>query len=192
MLIVYRRLATLALFCQSCKRTWTEFVSVTRRAADAATAAPTSDPAPAPSTDGQVRGADKDFLRCESNLPCVLILDDEPSIRALLQRMLLLKGMCSVAVATDTDATAACEQGSFAAFIIDVHLRGGTSGISWVERLRSSARGFAPAVFVLTGERHLPESEQILLRTLQADVCFKGESLLPLVERVRTTITPPT
>ena len=167
-LIVYRRFATLVLFCEACKQTWME----------SSGAAVT--PAEAPS------GA---HLR-KAHIPCVLVVDDEPAIRAVLQRLLSLKGLRSIAVADEADATDAAQHESFSAFVIDVHLQGGRSGLDLLGWLRQQDVSRTTPVFVLTGEHHLPEHQQAFLRDHRAHVFFKGESLLRLVDRIMAAVAP--
>lgn len=188
-LIAYRRFASLVLFCGACERSWTE------TDADAATAAPsqrrpTVVPAVSVSADdSRSASSARPRFRCDANLPCVLVVDDEPSIRTVLQRMLMIKGCCSIAVEDDTDAAAAAEEETFNAFVLDVHLRGGRSGLDLLRRLRLNGRAATAPMFVLTGQRDLSGQDETFLRDHHAHVFYKGESLLRLVEHIKAEIT---
>ena len=192
-LIVYRRFGTFVLFCEACKQTWTE------SSAEAVTPLRQRDadrplnPVPRPGIllDSTSESPSVAHLRCQAHLPCVLVVDDEPTIRAVLQRMLNLKGLCSIAVADEADATDAAQRESFSAFVIDVHLRGGRSGLDLLGWLRHRDVSRTTPMFVLTGEHHLPEHQQAFLRDHRADVFFKGESLLRLVDRIKAAVAPP-
>jgi CheY-like chemotaxis protein len=181
------------LFCEACQHTWMESSGegvTPPRQRDAE--GPLQPAVPGSGTPLEAAGAPAaDHLRCKAHLPCVLVVDDEPTIRAVLQRMLSLKGLCSIAVADEAEATVAAQHESFSAFVIDVHLRAGRSGLDLLGWLRHQDVSRTTPMFVLTGEHHLPEHQQAFLRDHQAHVFFKGESLLRLVDRIKAVVAPP-
>ena len=102
-----------------------------------------------------------------------------------------MNGLCSIAVANDRDAVAAAVQETFEAFIIDVNLNGNRSGLDILRQLRTDARSNASPTFLMTGQSEFSPAEETMIRDLDAQVFYKGESLLRLVDRVKAEIIGP-
>ncbi len=79
---------------------------------------------PAPSARGQRPAAD--LRGVDATPPRVLVLDDEPAIRAFLAKSLRLAGLDAVVVAEGQEAVALCRAESFAAVLVDHRMPGMT------------------------------------------------------------------
>ena len=115
----------------------------------------------------------------------VLIVDDEPNIRHGLQRLLQLNRVSAAAAATDADAAVAAEEHSLGAFVVDLHLAHGRSGLEFLGWLRMQERYRSTPVFVLTGELDIPTDERAVMASHQALVVTKGGPLQALVALIR-------
>jgi CheY-like chemotaxis protein len=100
----------------------------------------------------------------------VLILDDEPSIRAFLVKALRNAGMEPVAVGTGEEALAAAREPSVSAVLCDYRMAGmsGTEVYERVTRLRPDLRG-----------RFVFMSGDVLNEELAAFAAAHGAILLP-------------
>lgn len=81
----------------------------------------------------------------------VLILDDEPAIRAFLVKSLQAAGFRPVAVATGMDAIAKCEAEEFAAVLVD-HRMPGMSGMNVFDALVGIRPDMASRVIFMSGD----------------------------------------
>ena len=109
-------------------------------------------------------------------------------MRRLLERMLRLHGFRPLEAASSADALLMAEQAAVGAFIIDLHLRGGASGIELLACLRKQFPERATPVFLLTGDRDLAPSDYALLERYDAVVFYKGEPLARLMEALHSTL----
>ena len=83
--------------------------------------------------------------------PTVLVMDDEPSARGALVRVLQLRGYEVVETDTTQDALAVLEESAVDAAILDVRLPGGGSGLDVLKSLRQQLELTKIPVLVWTG-----------------------------------------
>ena len=136
---------------------------VQRLRQDSVLAAPQAQPAASPASSDQT-GWDGDGLR-------LLVVEDEPDNRMLLQELLSMLGHLVTAVASGEEGLAAFRPGQFDALVTDLHL----PGISGLE-LAAAVRKLEPALNVVIasgmGQVQTPEGEQpylILAKPYQID-----------------------
>lgn len=125
-------------------------------------------------------------------LPSVLVVEDQPAMRLLLERMLRLHGFRPLEAATCVDALAMAEQAPVGAFIIDLHLTGGQSGLHLLACLRKQFPERDTPVFILTGDRDLAQADYSAIDRHHARLFYKGESLSALIEAIHASMAPST
>ena len=96
--------------------------------------------------------------------PTVLIMDDEPSARGALVRVLQLRGYEVVETDTTQDALAVLEESAIDAAILDVRLPGGDSGLDVLKPLRQHLELKKIPVLVWTGALLSDEEEWSVTR----------------------------
>jgi DNA-binding NtrC family response regulator len=111
----------------------------------------------------------------------ILIVDDEPQIQAVLEQILKLRGLCSVAASTGKGALEALSARRFSLVLIDLNLPD-MSGVELAEKIGLLSQGKLP-VIIISGD---PDLENLRLppcvvATLEKP--FNFASLLLLVER---------
>jgi DNA-binding response OmpR family regulator len=117
--------------------------------------------------------------------PTVLVLDDEPSMRVVLARLLRLHGFNPLDAAAVADATATAQREDIHGFIVDLKLDQGQSGLDLVDWLRVQRKYSMTPVFILTGNLDLAEAEQARIRRHRAYVFYKGQSLQLLMDYLK-------
>ena len=75
-----------------------------------------------------------------SDTKSVLVLDDDPSVHRFLERLLRLHGFKPRLASTVAEARSVAESIQLAAFILDVQLRGGESGLDVLRWVRTQPR----------------------------------------------------
>src|SRR5688572_24921512 len=114
--------------------------------------------------------------------PTVLVVDDESSTQLVLDRLLAFYKFTPLQAADVPEATIIAKREQVDAFIVDLKLGPGPSGLDMVGWVREQ-QGYATApVFVLTGNLDIPDEEQTLIRQHQAHVFYKGQSLELLID----------
>lgn len=122
------------------------------------------------------------------NTPSVLIVDDQPAMRQLLERMVRLHGFRPFEATTGTDALAMAEQAPVDAFVIDLHLGGGLSGLQLLGCLRRQFPERATPVLILTGDRDLAPSDFALIERYGAVLFYKGEPLAKVMAVLQSVL----
>lgn len=89
---------------------------------------------------------------------------------------------------TVSEAMSVTERESIDAFILDLRLGRGQSGIEMLGWLRQQPEYIATPVFVVTGNLDIPEEEQTLIRHYRAHVFYKGQSLELLIDDLRRVL----
>ena len=92
--------------------------------------------------------------RQEGGLPgVILIVEDETSVRTSLSRLLRMKGINAIAVATADDALAQVHEVRIRPdlLICDYNLRGSANGVDTINALREALEWNVPAI-VMTGD----------------------------------------
>ena len=120
--------------------------------------------------------------------PTVLILDDDPSMRRLLDGMLQLHGFAPLHAANTSGAMAAADQHHVDAFIVDLKLLGEESGLEVLAWLRRHPKYRLTPVFILTGAIDISEDDRTLIKHHWAFVFHKGHSLQVLMEYIKRVL----
>ena len=117
-----------------------------------------------------------------SQIQCVLIVDDEPSIREILGRSLAHAGYDTHEAGGPVEASRAFLDHNIDAVILDLRMPD-LSGFRFLDWLRNepSERAQTVPVFILTGHPLTPE-EQETLRRRHAEVFFKPQGLNDIVK----------
>ena len=119
----------------------------------------------------------------------VLVVDDEPNVRAVLERMARFHGFMPIATATVEEAVAIAEQRTIIAFILDLNLKGGRSGLEVLAWLRLQPRYARTPVFVLTGQLDTRDEDKTVIRDYGARVFYKGLSTQALFAELRSQLS---
>lgn len=119
----------------------------------------------------------------------VLVVEDEPSVRALLVRMLELRGFAVVTATTCHEAIRAAETGTVHAVVLDLKLHGGSSGLDLLAWCRSQARYATTPVLILTGAVALEEDEEERIRRDRAYVFYKPQQYRGLIDRLERLVS---
>ena len=110
----------------------------------------------------------------------VLVLDDEPKVRALLVRFLAAQGYQSAEAGTMREAIDVMRGTRLGAAILDVRLPGAGSGLDVLQRLREQPELQSIPAIVVTGGV-LTEDEELLVTRQHAYVFYKLEGFESLV-----------
>jgi CheY-like chemotaxis protein len=118
----------------------------------------------------------------------VLVVDDEPSMHRVLDRLLAFYRFVPLQASDIREATLISEREQVDAFVVDLSLGREGSGLEMVEWLRRQ-QGYARApVFVLTSDLNITDEQQTLIRQHQAHVFYKGQSLELLIDRLQRVL----
>lgn len=119
----------------------------------------------------------------------ILIVDDEPFVRDLLEKVLRRSGHEVVAIATADEALAALEAGRFDLVLTDVVMPG-MDGFDLLRRVKNSHPNIK--VIVLTGYARMQSISDFLLYGADDYLAkpFQVHELVAAVERVVGTATP--
>lgn len=117
--------------------------------------------------------------------PAVLVVDDEPSMLRVLDRLLALHEFSPLQASDDAQATLIAQREQVDAFIVDLTLGRGHSGLELVAWLRRQHAYTNAPIFILTGNMDMSQDEQKLIRVHRACVFFKGQSLELLIDNLR-------
>jgi PAS domain S-box-containing protein len=120
----------------------------------------------------------------------VLVLDDEESLRSLLQEGLSLHGLRVDCAATAAEALKLVAQHSYDVLLCDVNLSGGgltTDGRQAAQQILSAARTTKPAVIFMTGDLvETPSGSGAEFRRLQKP--FRISEVLALLREIFTAV----
>lgn len=120
--------------------------------------------------------------------PTILVVDDETNVRTVTERMARFHGFVPVGAPTVDEAMAAAEQHAIAAFIVDLNLKNGRSGLEVVAWLRLQPRYARTPVFVLTGQLDMRETDRAAIRHHGARVFYKGLSIQALFAELKSQL----
>ena len=112
--------------------------------------------------------------------PSVLLLDDDQAVRESGRRALEAYGYQCMSVDTVEDATARLRAERVEAFILDVRLPGGRSGLDLLREIRDDVRLNAVPVIIMTGSL-LSAEEHALITRLRAYLFQKPEGMRTIV-----------
>ena len=114
--------------------------------------------------------------------PLILVVDDEPMIRATLSRLLERHGYATLNAETVGEAIRAAELHHVTAVVLDLSLKGSDSGLHFLAWLRLQSRYAQSPVLILTGLASLADDEEELIRRHHAYVFYKPQPHLAIVE----------
>jgi DNA-binding NtrC family response regulator len=119
-------------------------------------------------------------------MPRVLVVDDEESIRSMLQLVLQQEGFTVTTVGSVAEALALISQSHFDVLISDLNIGHPGDGFVVVSAMRRTQPD--ASTFILTG---YPDFETALeaLREDVGDYLIKGTPVKDLVERIKTRLT---
>ncbi|MEN3336540.1 MAG: hypothetical protein V7647_216 [Acidobacteriota bacterium] len=111
-------------------------------------------------------------------------MDDDPGVRATMERLLRVYGYGAVTAATLDEARALLTT-EVTALILDVGLQAGESGLDLLETIRARPEFNAAPILIFTGGT-LSEAEQLLVRRHRAFVFQKPEGFDTLIKFLDT------
>jgi DNA-binding response OmpR family regulator len=120
--------------------------------------------------------------------PTVLVVDDDSTMRLVLERWLRFHGFMPLVVASCEDGKTAAQHHDVAAFIIDLNVGIGVSGIEVLTWLRLQPKYERTPVFVLTGQIDIPAENRDVIRGHGARVFYKGQSMQALVAGLKSQL----
>jgi len=126
-----------------------------------------------------------------NRVPLVALVDDEASIRRVLDRLLDQEGFAAIHAASLRQLIAAMEQQTVDAVLLDLGLRGEHSGLDALEWIRAQPRFALTPVLILTGRADLSEDDHAVIQRLGAQLFHKGNSLQPVIARLTQLLRPP-
>ena len=115
----------------------------------------------------------------------VLIIDDEPNIRASFSSLLTDEGLQTHAVESAEKAAALCAAQSFDLILLDLHLPG-QHGLDFLKQLKENP--FSPAVLVISGQADIPDA-LAAVRSGAVDFLEKPVSPEKLISSVRAALS---
>jgi DNA-binding response OmpR family regulator len=118
-------------------------------------------------------------------IPTVLVMDDDPGVRATMERLLRVYGYGAVTAATLDEARALLMTTAVTALILDVGLQAGESGLDLLHTIRERPEFNDAPILIFTGGI-LSEAEEILVRRHRAFVFHKPEGFDTLVKFLDT------
>ena len=119
--------------------------------------------------------------------PVVLIVDDDPSIQQVFERLLLLHAYTPLRAASVAEAMAATLLKKVDAVVLDLGLTCGDDGLDMLRWLRQQPGYVDVPVMVLTGRPLAPDDEDAL-RYYRADVRLKPQPFQEVVTFLRSSV----
>jgi DNA-binding response OmpR family regulator len=120
-----------------------------------------------------------------SDIPTVLVLDDEPGARSTMARLLEAYGYGAVAAGTLDEARELLQTTAIAALILDVDLQGSGSGLDLLRTIRERPEFDKAPILIFTGGI-LTDAEELLITRHRAFLFFKPEGFDTLVKFLDT------
>ena len=117
--------------------------------------------------------------------PVVLVVDDEPGIQIVLNRLLRLNGCLPRLASCLREVTAVAETERVDAFLIDMTLSGGESGLDVLAWVRRQPEFSDTPVLVFSGLAVLPPDDEAFIRALRGQIFYKTDTLRLAVEAVK-------
>jgi len=119
--------------------------------------------------------------------PLILVVDDDPSIQHLLERLLRLHAFTPLHATNIAEAIEVTQSKKVDAVVLDLGLRGGDSGIDVLRWLRQQAAYSSTPVLVLSGLLLGPEDEQTL-RYYNAELLSKPQPMHRVIDYLKRTV----
>ena len=120
-----------------------------------------------------------------SDLPIVLVLDDEPGVRTTMERLLKVYGYGTVAASTLEEARNLLTTTPIEALILDVGLQGGSSGLDLLRVIRERREFDRAPILIFTGST-LSDAEEALITRHRAFLFYKPEGFDTLIKFLDT------
>jgi DNA-binding response OmpR family regulator len=120
--------------------------------------------------------------------PHVLVVEDEPSIQETLARLLYLHGFDPLTASDFSEAVTIAEAQAIAAVVLDLTLRGSSSGLDVLAWLRGRPEYVNTPVLILTGALSLDEFDEAVIRRHRAYVYYKPQNYGALIDDIRRLI----
>jgi DNA-binding response OmpR family regulator len=120
--------------------------------------------------------------------PTVLVVDDEPSMHRMLDRLLAFYRFVPLQASDVEQATFVAARERVDAFVVDLTLQRGGSGLEMVGWLRRQQEYAQSPVFVLTSDLEIPDDQRMLIQQHQAHLFYKGQSLELLIDRLQRVL----
>jgi CheY-like chemotaxis protein len=109
----------------------------------------------------------------------------------VLDRLLAFYRFVPLQASDVHEATQMAERERVDAFVVDLTLRHGGSGLEMVGWLRRQ-QGYAQSpVFVLTSDLEIPDDQRSLIEQHRAHLFYKGQSLELLIDRLQRVLVEP-
>jgi DNA-binding NtrC family response regulator len=121
----------------------------------------------------------------QQQLGVVLVVDDQPSVRIVLDRLLTMYGCGSRQATCLKDVMTVTEGEPIDAFLLDLTLADGESGLDVLTWLRMQPKHKTTPVLVFTGQAALAPSQETFIRRHGATVIYKTDTLRLAVESVQ-------
>jgi DNA-binding response OmpR family regulator len=126
-----------------------------------------------------------------SDPPTVLIVDDDPGVQTMMQRMLRAHGFRALTASNSAEAVVIAEHSVVNGFILDITLGENESGLDMLPWLRRHRRYSMTPTFILTGKVDVSEDEQTQIRRHRAYLFYKGQSLQLLMDYLKRLLVDP-
>jgi DNA-binding response OmpR family regulator len=117
----------------------------------------------------------------EAARPIVLVVDDEASLRSMLERSLRLHGCVPLVAVSIREAIGIANAANVDAFIVDLNLARGHSGVDILRWLRGHPKYHHSPLFVLTGQLDIPADQLQEIHGYEARIFYKGGSVQELI-----------
>ena len=117
--------------------------------------------------------------------PTVLVVDDDPSIRESVQRLLRTYGYSPLTAADLDEAAQVIRESPVDALILDVRLGAGGTGLDLLRAVRDRPEFASAPILILTGAV-LSEAEEALITRMRAYLFQKPEGFHTLLQFLDT------
>jgi DNA-binding response OmpR family regulator len=113
--------------------------------------------------------------------PTVLVLDDDPGVRAAITRLLGRYGYSAATAATLDEAQSLLRSRSIQALILDVRLQENSTGLDLLDVIRRESEFQKIPVLIFTGTL-LSEADQMFVTRHRAFLFYKPEGIDTLIK----------
>jgi DNA-binding response OmpR family regulator len=140
-----------------------------------------------------VHAPGREMVSCGADgrrVPLIALVDDEASIRRVLDRLLDQEGFAAVHAASLRQLIAAMEQQTVDGVLLDLGLRGEHSGLDALEWIRAQPQFAHTPVLILTGRADLTAADLAVIQRLGAQLFHKGQSLQPVITQLIHLLRP--
>jgi DNA-binding response OmpR family regulator len=117
--------------------------------------------------------------------PTVLVLDDDPGVRASMERLLQVYGYTALSASTLDEAQEVLQTRSVQALILDVGLQGDLTGLDLLRSIRARPEFDKAPILIFTGGV-LSDAEEALITRHRAFLFYKPEGFDTLINFLDT------